>query len=184
MSNETFQGYSRVSDVLYPFSGLQNVPVELVENAGLRGTKVHNICEGIISGFGEVGVDEETWPYVESFKQWWKDGDGFQVIAQEERFFNDVEAITGQCDNIFLIDNALALVDYKTSYKASKTWQVQAEAYYWLAKDKYDIQSLNFVHLSRFGKPPKIHVYPLKFDLWLATLKTYKHFFHKERNAA
>ena len=46
-------GYTRVTEILSAFSGLNNVPKDILENAGRRGTKVHDICEAIVSGLGE-----------------------------------------------------------------------------------------------------------------------------------
>jgi hypothetical protein len=58
--------YTRVTHVLYPFSGLDKIDPAVVAHAAQRGTKVHKICEAIIQGLGELGVEEETAPYVES----------------------------------------------------------------------------------------------------------------------
>ncbi len=62
--------YTRVTEILSPFSGLDKVPKEILENAGRRGTKVHDICEGIVKGVGDWGVDDETRGYIHSFNQW------------------------------------------------------------------------------------------------------------------
>lgn len=45
--------YTRVTAILSPFSGLDKVPKHIVENAGRRGTKVHDICEAIVRGLGD-----------------------------------------------------------------------------------------------------------------------------------
>jgi hypothetical protein len=45
-------GYTRVTEVLSPFSGMDKIPKHIVENAGRRGTLVHTIIEGIVSGLG------------------------------------------------------------------------------------------------------------------------------------
>ena len=68
----SIENYIRVTNVLYPFSGLDKIDSEIVAHAAQRGTKVHKICEGIIQGLGELGVEEETKGYVESFKKWWE----------------------------------------------------------------------------------------------------------------
>lgn len=44
--------YIRVTEALSPFSGLHSIPKHIVENAAKRGTKVHKICESIITGLG------------------------------------------------------------------------------------------------------------------------------------
>ena len=69
-NNQDNSNYVRVTEVLAPFSGLSNVPKAILAKASARGTKVHEICEGIVRGLGEWDVDEETEPYVTSFKEW------------------------------------------------------------------------------------------------------------------
>lgn len=171
--------YIRVTKVLYPFSGLQNINQEVLQNAARRGTKVHKICEAIASGLGEIGVDEEVWGYIESFKKWWEKG--VNVVEIEKRFYDDDLCITGQVDFIIDTPEGLAVVDLKTCSKPSKTWPAQGSAYAYLAKKSgYDIKKIYFLHLNKHGKPAKIFEYPVDDSFFLAILKTYLHFFHKE----
>lgn len=171
--------YVRVTQVLYPFSGLQHIDSDVVENAGRRGSKVHKICEGIVTGLGEYGVDEEVWGYVESFKRWW--GEGRPVIATEKRFWCDENGFTGQVDMILEIPDGTAILDIKTSAKPSKTWEAQGRAYAYLArKAGYDIKKIFFLHLNKHGKAPKILEYSVDDDFFLAILRTYKFFFSKD----
>lgn len=173
------ENYLRVTHVLYPFSGLQAIDPDIVANAARRGTKVHQICEGIVQGLGEIGVDDETWGYVESFKKWW--GDGLDVAAMEERFWDDELHITGQVDFIIREETGLTIVDIKTSSRPSKTWQAQGSAYAYLAKKTgYDINKIIFLHLNKHGKEPKLYEYPIDDSFFLAILRVFKHFFHKE----
>lgn len=173
------ENYLRVTHVLYPFSGLQAIRPDIVANAARRGTKVHQICEGIAQGLGEIGVDDETWGYVESFKKWW--GDGQDVATMEERFWDDELRITGQVDFIIRTESGLAIVDIKTSSRPSKTWEAQGSAYAYLAKKSgYDINKIVFLHLNKHGKEPKLYEYPIDDSFFLAILRVYKHFFHKE----
>src|SRR6188768_1540018 len=120
MPDKSRENYTRVTTILYPFSGLKDVYPEILQKASLRGTKVHKICEGIVSGLGEHGVDEEVQGYIDSFNKWW--GEGKQVHAVEKRFWCDELEVTGQVDMIIETPEGLAIVDIKTSYKPSKTW--------------------------------------------------------------
>lgn len=174
-----FKNYTRVSDVLYPFSGLQDLDPEVVNNAAERGTAVHKICESIIAGLGEFGVEDHLAGYVESFKKWWTPCE----YIMERRFWDSDQLITGQCD--LIIDGTL--IDLKTSYRPGKTWPVQGNAYAYMARHYGDIpvKKIQFIHLQKTGKPPKIYEYPIDPDLWLSVLRTYKHFYEKpkrERN--
>lgn len=173
------ESYTRVSSILYPFSGLADVPQDLVEHAAERGTKVHTICEGIVTGLGEFGVDDETRPYVESFKQWWEMG--HDVIMHETRFWDDGLEVTGQVDYVVRTPTGLEVVDIKTSFKPSKTWQVQAEAYmYLLLMNGHKwIKGATFLHLQKDGSIAKTKYFPFDVDLWLNTYETWRHFYYK-----
>lgn len=179
MDKKSREDYLRVTHVLYPFSGLQQIDADVLAHAADRGTKVHKICEGIASDIGEVGVDDETWGYVESFKKWWTAG--VEVIAMEERFWDDKLCLTGQVDFIITTPEGLAIVDIKTSSRPSKTWQAQGSAYAYLAKNAgYQIQKIYFLHLNKHGKEPKVFEYEVDDSFFLSIFRTYQHFFHKE----
>lgn len=172
--------YLRVTQVLYPFSGLQHIDKNVVANAALRGTKVHTICEGIITGLGEFSTEEETRPYVESFKKWW--GDGHPVVEIEKRFYCEEIKVTGRVDLIIDTPSGLAIVDLKTSYKPSKTWFAQGSAYCYLArKAGYDIKRIIFLHLNREGKEPRLFEYECDPSFFLSVLKVFRHFYYPIR---
>jgi hypothetical protein len=171
--------YTRVTKVLYPFSGLEKIDAGVVERAAERGTRVHKICEAIVSGLGELDVGEEIWGYVESFKHWWQQG--HELVAIEKRFWDDDLQITGQVDLILKTADGLAIVDLKTSSRPSKKWQAQGSAYAYLAKkDGYDIKKIFFLHLNKHGKDPKIHEYPVDDSFFLAILRVYNHFYGED----
>lgn len=173
------ENYIRVTNVLYPFSGLQAIDADVVANAARRGTKVHKICEAIASGLGEVGIDDESWGYVESFKRWWSKG--IDIAEMERRFWDDELRITGQVDFITKTEEGFAVVDIKTSSRPSNTWQCQGSAYAYLAKNAgYDVRSIQFLHLNKHGKEPKVYEYPVDDSLFFSVLRTYRHFYEKD----
>lgn len=170
------ENYVRVTTVLYPFSGLEKLDAEIVARAAERGTKVHKICEAIMEGLGELGVDDETRPYVESFKQWWEKG--HEIVEMERRFWCDELNITGQVDLIIKTPDGLAIVDLKTSSAPSKTWPAQGSAYAYLAKKAgLDIKKIYFLHLLKTGKEARIHEYPVDDGFFFAIFRVWKHFF-------
>lgn len=174
------ENYTRVTSTLWQFSGLDKINPEVLAHAADRGTRVHNICEGIVNGFGELGVDDETWGYVESFKKWWEIG--HDVLLVEERFWDDELEITGQVDFIINTEDGLAVVDLKTSSRPSKTWQIQGCAYAYLAKKAgYDIKNIIFVHLNKHGKAAKLFEYPVDDSFFLAVLRVWTHFYKKKK---
>lgn len=181
---ESKKDYTRISTILYPFTGLEKIPQDIVEKAAERGTKVHKACESIVLGLGNFGIDREVEPYIDSFNQWWELG--HQVYKVEERFYDDELKITGQADLLiqckenssFQID----IIDLKTSYKPSKTWPIQGAAYAYLAqKNGLTINKIHFLHLSKVGKFPKICTYPVNDKLFLSVFETYNHFYKVEK---
>lgn len=180
---QDISNYTRVTEVLYPFSGLASINPETVKNAGTRGTRVHEICESIMKGLGDWGNDEETKPYVDSFLQWW--GDGQKIIEMEKRFYDDSLGITGQVDLIIEEPTGLSIVDLKTSYKPSKTWPLQGSAYAHMARNNgYDIKEIKFLHLNRYGGPPKMYVYEDQWDMYSKCLDVFNYFFKKKKKIA
>lgn len=175
---ESKKDYTRISTILQPFTGLDKIPQDIVEKAADRGHKVHKICESIVLGFGDLGVDEQTKPYVDSFKQWLEMGHDIYQI--EQRFFDDDLKITGQVDLLLKCKENVLIIDLKTSYKPSKTWPIQGAAYAYLArKNGLPVNQIQFLHLSKAGKFPKIYEYPLNDKLFLSVVETYNHFYKK-----
>ncbi len=179
IEKKTRENYLRVTKVLYPFSGLDKIDADVVAHAAERGTKVHQICEGIMQGLGEHGIDDETWGYVESFKKWWEAG--HDIVLMEQRFWDDELQLTGQVDLILRVDGELMIVDLKTSSKPSKTWQGQGCAYAYLAKKSgYDVKRIGFLHLNKHGKEPKLIEYPVDDSFFLTILRVWQHFYQKD----
>ncbi len=171
--------YIRVTDVLFPVSGLGKIDPIILQRAADRGTLVHKYCDSVPSalkeGFGVNVLEDNARPYVESFIKWLPR----EFIAKPPRFYCDELLITGECDAIYKEDGALVLVDYKTSAKESKTWRLQGSAYCYMArKAGYDIKRLEFVKLSKTGKAPEVFVYEEDFNMFLKCLEIYKYFFH------
>ena len=170
--------YMRVTEVLSPFSGLKNIPKEILDNACIRGIYVHTKIDAIISQMG-CQENHELWDkYVESFEKWMpKD-----FINKPDRFFCEQYNITGECDAIYKDQEGLVLVDFKTPVNESKTWAIQGSAYSYLAKKAgYDIKRIEFVKLSKTGSKPKVYVYEENFEMFLKCLDIFKMFFKNIR---
>jgi hypothetical protein len=175
----TLDSYLRVTEVLYPFSGLQGIDKDVLERAAKRGTRVHKICESIVEGLGEWGVDDEVAGYVDSFKKWW--ATGHKVVLMEKRFFCDDLGITGQVDLIIETPTGLSIVDLKTPAKPSKTWPLQGSAYAYMArKAGYDIKHIQFLQLSKYGRNPLLYEYEDQFGLFQKCLDVFNHFFRRK----
>lgn len=170
--------YFRVTEILAPFSGLDKVPKDILSNAARRGSRVHDVCEGIVKGLGEWDIDDEIRGYVDSFKSWWSQS--IKVLALEKRFFCSELMITGQVDMIIESDEGAIILDLKTSAKPSKTWPLQGSAYAYMAKKEgYDIKGIHFLHLNKKGLAPNLYVYDNQLEMFKKCLDVFKHFWGK-----
>ena len=170
--------YLRVTEVLSPFSGLDQIDPGILENAAKRGTDIHLALDAFIEGLPMKISDPSYQGYLESASNFMKDK---KFIIKPRRFFDDELMITGECDAIYKEEDGLVLVDFKTSSKESKTWMLQGSAYAHLArKSGYNIKRIEFVHLLKDGNPCKIYQYEEDFELYLKCLCVYRYFFEKK----
>ncbi len=171
------KNYTRVTDALFPLTGLRNIDPEVLKRAANRGLRVHEICDAIIEKVGVVNLDTEVQGYIDSFKKWLPK----QFIKKPDRFFCDKYMLTGECDAIYKDESGLVLVDFKTPASESKTWRLQGSAYSYLAKESgYNIARIEFVKLSKTGGAPKVYEYVEDFEMYLKCLDVYKMFFLKK----
>jgi len=171
--------YTRVTEVLFPLSGLKSIDATILKNAAERGRKVHVICDAIIENLGTGPIEEYIQPYIDSFNEWIpKD-----FIEKPKRFFCDEYKITGECDAIYKDSDGLVLVDFKTPVNESKTWKLQGSAYSYLAKKVgYNIKRIEFIKLSKTGAKPKVYVYEEDFGMFLKCLEVFKYFFKNSKD--
>lgn len=171
--------YLRITEILFPFSGLHSVDKTILQNAAHRGTKVHKICESIVEGLGEWNIDEEIQGYIESFKKWWHPHRN--VLSVEERFYCEELMITGQVDLIIEEKQEAIILDIKTSEKPSKTWPLQGSAYAYMArKAGYNIKQIEFLQLHKNGTQPTLHRYEDHFDIFKKCLEIFNYFFRSK----
>ena len=175
MSDERYEGYDRVTDCLYMFSGMDKINPDVLKNAADRGTHIHSICDAIIEGMGynDIGVEG----YIDSFKQWYE---GKEFIEKPKRWFCDVLKITGETDGLYKNETGLTLVDFKTPARESKTWKLQGSAYYHLGcKAALHITKIEFVRLKKDGKSPQVYLYEPDIESYKMCLNVYRMFYKK-----
>lgn len=175
--------YLRVTEVFKPFSGISKVPPEILQYAADIGTNVHAAAEAIIHKLPvpEHFEGEIEGKLINSFEKWYNkwEPDVGSVIRTEERFFDDALMITGQIDLMYAEKaGGGRIVDYKTSTRPQKTWDLQASAYIHLARlNGYNVDQAYFLHLQRDGSEPKVYSYKYDLRLFLACLDVYRYFY-------
>lgn len=170
--------YTRVSNIISPFTGIEFVPDFVLEPACTRGTSVHLLIEGILQGF-EVDVPEALEGYIAAWRSW-ADSMGLPFLAAyktiEKRLYCDELGITGQVD--LILDNYHAY-DWKTSSKESISWKLQGAAYQYLIEKEYgDKASMTFVHLKPDGTYSEYRYHNQKehFEVFKKCLELYRYF--------
>jgi hypothetical protein len=181
MPSGTFEGYYRVTEILEPYSGLSEIPKDILEKAADRGDRVHNFCELYANGLLFQEIDEDCKNYVDCFKEWF-DKNVQEVVAVEERFFCEELKITGQVDLVAIMkgDSKPSIIDFKTPASVSKTWNLQLAAYDHLARQKYDISRCFALQLPKTGGSAKVvesEEKSLHFFIYKGILDAHKYFF-------
>jgi hypothetical protein len=176
--SEIKTGYTRVTAILDPFSGLSKVDPMILKKAGTRGTIIHQVCDAMIKKVGVLPYPALYEPYIESFKLWAQD----KIIKPSPgRIYYDPLKLTGEIDALIPMDGnseSWTLIDFKTSSKEGKTWYLQGSAYaHMLRAEGYSIGEIQFVHLSKTGKEPKIYTYREDWDKFLTCYHMYNEFF-------
>lgn len=169
------EDYMRVTEILFPFSGLSVVDQNVLKRASERGSQVHLLCDAIIQDMGICDIDEKLVGYIESFKNWMPD----KMFAQKPaRFYCNKHMITGEIDGLYANETGYTLFDIKTPLKESKTWRLQGSAYSYLAKKAgYNITAIEFVKLSKYGDQPMTYHYEEDFTTFIKCIDLYKYFF-------
>ncbi len=171
--------YTRVTDVLYPFSGLRSVPKEILRAAADRGSRVHEYIDAKLAFLGIPHLDPELAGYMQSFATWQQPS--MQFMDKPERFYDDALMLTGECDSIYRDEHGITLVDFKTPMKEGKTWRLQGSAYSYMARRRgIHVDRIEFVKLSKLGAPAQSYFYEEDFDTFLKCLDVYRLFFKDE----
>ena len=167
--------YDRVTTVLYPFSGLHKLDVEIVRRAAHRGSIVHQACDCIISDLPLDEIDESYKGYLKSFMLWHENRN---FLHKPERWYDDELMITGECDGLYEKDGEITLFDLKTPLREGSTWGMQGAAYAYLAKQSgTKVDKVEFIRLKKDGSYPSIYIYPLMLDDFLTCLTVYRKYF-------
>jgi len=170
--------YDRVTDVIYPFSGLTKVDPLVLKMAADRGTIIHNACNCIIMDIPVDVIDNRYTGYLDSFNIW-KEGKTF--LPHPGRWYDDELMITGECDGIYQMDGESILFDLKTPAKESSTWKLQGSAYNYLAhKNGIKVDHWEFVRLKKDGKKPTVYGYGDCFDEFRMLLNVYRKYFKNQ----
>lgn len=154
MSDERFEGYDRVTDVLSPFSGYGKIDPMILERAAARGDRVHKAIDEIISDLGNWISHDGIEGYMQSFYKFWDAMEPF-ILSHEQRYFSKDIAITGKIDLLAKINGKRVLIDWKTSSQFNHTWPLQGAAYALLLKEQeVEFDSVLFVKLLKNGNGP------------------------------
>ena len=180
-----FEGEKKpsVSDILGVVDGiaLKNIPLEALERAGARGTRVHEETENL--EYGLVDLLDDEWQeenfdisnYVYAYANFMKAHPSFP-LASEEALFSHKYDFAGTIDLVKVIDGKLAIIDKKTSSTISALRsKLQLNAYRLLWNEhhrKQPIEALYILHLKDNGEHRLLEI-PIDEKMFLKYLKIY-----------
>lgn len=118
----------------------------------------------------ELGIEdvpEEHQGYFQAFLDWWRQYNPV-VVASEVRLFNNQLGYAGTADLIAYVEDALTLIDYKSTYSVSEmTCGVQLEAYARaLASMGVEVKAKKILLLQKTGRFKYIDFKPNDLKRW------------------
>lgn len=139
---------------------MASIPPERLINAAERGTAIHRYCGAYARNLPIHGMQDEYAHYYLAFVRWY-DANVTKLVRGDERLYDDGLEFSGEYDMIVqLNDGSRALIDIKTSYAPSDTWQIQLAAYDHLCQVScYEYDRIFVLHLKkREGKAEAIEI--------------------------
>lgn len=180
----------RVTEILRPFTGYDQVPKDILERASARGTSTHALCAGIAKGnwIPDGMIGEELIGYVRSFRKW-HEAQVKEFVIVEKRYTDLYKRFSGQLDFVVKChDDKYYLADIKTSAKPQKTYPVQMSAYEALLKQQgIEIEGAMLVYLNKDGEFPDIDFLENmdeEFSVFLSAVKCYEYFKIRKKNGS
>lgn len=186
--------YIRVTTPLRIFSGIDKIPVQFLDYAADRGTRVHQYCEMYMNDCLFEDPDQDCIEYVQAFISWF-DENVEEVVFHEKRLFCDEQELQGCADILCIMKDdkykrVPCLVDIKTSSKPSKTWALQTAAYKYLCeKNGYNVSNRLVVNVKNDSSFSVIdfdfsedvqndtdYLYKRDLDVYLSVLKAHRFF--------
>lgn len=145
--------YPRVSDIIGKQTEQErrSIPLDVLANACIRGTKVHDYCAASLKSLWLPEVEPEYKPYLDAFTIWAEENI-YQTLYSNIRLYEDQKKFSGEYDAIVVLKHSkqIALIDIKTSSVASKSWPIQLAAYKHLCEiNGYEIETVLNLHLKK-----------------------------------
>jgi len=184
-----------VTQVLKPFSGYENIPRDILEQAGIRGTRRHAASSSIALRVPILHKNPDDAGYIRSFSEWFSRY-VVRPILVSQRLFDPALNFSGEPDFILelvpgmipeLGDGDLVVVDLKPEWtQARPPWAAQCAAYLHLAQvNKYPARIAASLHPDQEGGAARLEWYrnsPRGFAAFLSALSCWNYFFESDRN--
>lgn len=186
MNEEIKTGYTRISDILKPFTKFDKIDPIVLANAADRGSRVHEYCNAYANNIFLADIDEDCQGYVNSFIEWYDDN-VVKLLYSEQRLYDDIDMFTGKFDMIVRLksnDDQITLLDIKTPLMVSRAWGMQLSAYKYLVENQMKISVDNriIIQLPKDGKKAKKIDYKddeKDIKLFFSALELHNHFNQK-----
>lgn len=162
--------------------------LQVRDEAGDRGTKVHKAVEALLNGEEynyHKDVEEnhlfnlEQWKMIESFVRWYEDQKP-ESIWVEKTVYSKEHKYAGTADYLCKIGEEIVLVDFKTSSKVYPSHRLQVQAYARALSDSGE--RVDNIAILRLGSRHKAGyefvsepVSESEFNIFLATYELWKH---------
>jgi len=163
---EIKEGYTRVTEILKPWSDFSKIMEKVLENKRQIGCRLHNAIH-MYNECLPMDIDDSIRGYFESFLRWMKQTQA-TIMFSEKRFYDNDWMITGCIDSVVRFPNEreAVSVDWKTVASLTKegkiSWGYQGAFYHYLM-EKNGVPELGdrylFLQLDKNGGLPLVREY-------------------------
>lgn len=130
---------------------------EIRDEAGRKGSAVHQLCEDFDSGlechihneFGNAQYKEIEWAMFERYVEF-RTKFPYELVANELHYISPAFGFAGTLDRVFRVDGKLVLVDIKTSNALHNHFWLQLAAYKYLY-DEVNQEKIDSVRVLWLG---------------------------------
>ena len=125
MSYKNDTGLPSVTEILTPYVDTK----WFKEIHSVRGSEAHRVTIATLMGAWAKPINPAWQGFVDSILRWC-DANIKEVVMAEKRYVDDLYKYTGKLDlAAYLADGRFAIIDFKTSVAAGKTWPLQLGGY-------------------------------------------------------
>lgn len=140
---------------------------EIRNEAGKRGTQVHNAIQNLLAGGNAIReqFELEEWWKLNTFKAWYDEYKP-EILATEKTLYSKKYRYAGTVDCIIRLGGKICIVDWKTAKTVHPEYSLQVAAYAYAAREMGIVQSVEGTAVLLLGARNKNGFRFIEYEDW------------------